>query len=483
MPADYTNIMREMNREYQEVAARAQELREQNQISFTRLGYFESYPDDVQAQAQKIWQEVIDVAMDITDSYVDNSFNVSQVGDYQFWSDKDEMAIVNVRTGHLVAYAQTGGLVPKRVPDHKIPSIRDKDNLMGKIVQNNPTLIIDTNNAILEQAYDFIKPLDPIKRAREIEKKELNLDRLLEIVDRTIDRSILALSKFKGKCRNIANNITANKAMRQTAAKFDEAWRKTEEDSYNIGDYEVSKTNDVYRVTDLDGNLVFSYKSQDGQLELLKKERDQQKLEEALAQISRSPAVGDANKKYQYNAWVSESLEGLSVFPYGKHELEDGGLLLVKQGENLTLKDADGRKLLVRDEGKESNRLTDISQKQLEQVRRSTASFKHELEQAERVAVAAEGLAEYLRQSGTTKIEKSQVFCQYDPQTRILTYREKSEPGNYLQAKKRTGGKWENIPGKSKISEEGVADLQRAVETLKDRQLRQKQRKKQRLSR
>ena len=472
MSLNYIEIMRELNQEYEKVSARAQ----QNQHN-SRLGYSENYADNIQAQAQNMWEEVIDVALDITGSYSDNSFKVSQVGDYQFWSDKDELAIVDIRTGNLVAYTQTGGLVPQKVPDYKLPSARDKNNLIGKIIQNNPIIILETNNMILEKAHSFFKPLDPVSRVKEVEKKKLNLDRLLEIVDKTIDSSILALSNFKQKCRNTANNITANKLMRQTAVKFEEAWRKTEEDSYDLGDYKVSKIDDVYRVVDLEDNLVVAYNNQNGELKLLESTGDRQKLEEALAQISPSPAIGDVNRRSQYNYRVAQAIKNLSVFPDGKHDLE--GNTLVKQGISLTLRDANGRKLLVRDEDNKSNSVTNISQKQIEQVERASASFQNELEQAERVEVAARAVAEFLRGSRTTKIDKSEVFCQYNPQTKVLTYQEKSEPGNYFQAKKTLGGKWENIRGKSNISEERVAELQKAVESLENRQLRRKQRKQQ----
>ncbi len=456
MFANYREIAKQLNDDYQRVSSASWA----NQV-FDR---------------DRALADILDTALDITGN---DSFSVSQVGNYQFWRDRDAVAVVDTLTDRLVVYGDNRDIIPTVVSPKNLPSIHTPSNLMEKVMRQHPYLITETTEMSIRSAHDFIKPLDPSERAKFLQNYswEDRVVSFLSKVNNTLDSMVANILKFKEKSPAIALDISRNKLMRELRIKFERAWQKTEENNYAIGDYLISKIDNLhFELRDNDDNLILSYSKNGDRHVVSDSIEDLEKLNRVRSQIKIAEAKGDGKLLLNRQTQISEIIQDLAKYENGKYRFKNLDLTLTRQDSGLTLKAGSAEKLIQIDtiRGERSN----ISLAQIRKVRAAIEMEKSQNQQDERVKKSAAVVAQYLKLNGTNKVEKEKSICEYNPDSQIISYRDKHDGNNYFQAKKTFGGGWKNIEEKSNLTEEKADYFQQVLRSIEQRQQRQQQHQK-----
>ena len=163
-------------------------------------------------------------------------------------------------------------------------------------------------------------------------------------------------------------------------------------------------------------------------------------------------------------------------------EEEEGQTL---QGEHYTIKAnkgyqtvemyaLDGRGLILRrSSGQISGQLSSEDIERMEQVSRDIEQQLAYKEGQRQVDCCMPVLARYLRLLGRYREENATLLLEFDPTPKILTYRSKTNPEDFLVAKRTQEG-WEYLEGKL------TPEREKAISVDFERSLRQKEREKER---
>ncbi len=454
MVANYREIAKQLNEDYQRVSSASWA----NQV-FDR---------------DRALTDILDTALDITGN---DSFSVSQVGNYQFWRDRDAVAVVDTLTDRLVVYGDNRDIIPTVVSPKNLPSIHDPSNLMAKVMRQNPYLIVETTEMSIRSAHDFIKHLDPSERAKFLQNYS-GEDRVVSFLSKTnntLDSTVANILKFREKPQEIALDISGNKLMRELRIKFERAWQKTEENNYVIGDYLISKIdNNHFQLRDNDDNLIFSYSKSSDRHVVSDSTEDLEKLNRVRAQIKIAEAKGESKALLDRENQISELIQDLAKYQNGKHRFKNSDLRLERKDNRVTLKSGSGEKLIHIDSDRQ---ISDITLAQIREVKVAIEMEKSQGKVDDRVEKSAAVIAEYLKLSGTNRVEKEKSICEYNPVSQIISYEDKQDGNNYFQAKKTSGG-WKNIAEKSSLTEEKADYFQQVLRSIEQRQQRQQQHQK-----
>lgn len=117
-----------------------------------------------QQNSQKL-NSLTEIAVDLTEKNNNVDYNISQLGDYQIWRDKDDIAIVNATKNLLVVYGEINkDFFPTEVAEKNLEQFNLSDKLLSKIKKANPEMEIKYNSQEIISAYQKFDSLNCVNK-------------------------------------------------------------------------------------------------------------------------------------------------------------------------------------------------------------------------------------------------------------------------------------------------------------------------------
>lgn len=105
--------------------------------------------------------KLLKIALDLTSTQQDSSLNGCKkilVKQHQIWRDKDNIAIVNIKTQKLIIFCSTKfKSYPHRIKTEDIVN----QTLWKNIQQQFPNIDLNISDLELSFSFEYLKPLDP----------------------------------------------------------------------------------------------------------------------------------------------------------------------------------------------------------------------------------------------------------------------------------------------------------------------------------
>jgi hypothetical protein len=419
--------------------------------------------------SQQTQEDIIQIAADLSEDNnllnQDADYTVSQIGDYQIWRDKDEIAIVNSESNQLVAYGETNNdFFTKRTPQRNIPNINDQSRLINKIANYNSGLNLEYKKGTVDRAYEFIQPYDPINKAKVVANSQINkpFENIKENIAETLnnvqkyikDSSTKVQSVFneniskvainvKKKAKLIALKLNSNKLMKLSLDKFEAANLKTGESRYNIGAYEIHQNEDKsFKIYTKNKELLLSFEQKSdtiisGSKPVLRSHSNNlTEINNAVKTVSNpnNLATGNPGIEKEYQSKVFGLTQEISQYPNGKHQIAD--TYLFKTKDSLLITDSRGNQLIAADKNKN---IGYVSINKLDELTNIAS-------QDRKISQAAKTVEAYLKLNGVSKVDKPDFVVEFDQSSKTIRYLDKTDKSNQFTAKKSSQG-WRRIEG------------------------------------
>jgi len=442
--------------------------------------------DDVvllQASHAQEREDIVRVAANLTEAtpLVEVSdYAVSQIGDYQIWKDKDEIAVVDTQSNKLIVYGELErDFFAKLIPQNSIQT-EDSHGLLAKVSKFNPNLDVKYERNDPQKAAAFILPLDPSARIAKIEERR-NLgaivleseaaDKIKDIftsankyfqkasksLNSTFEKHIVEnVIGIERKSKLIASKLLAKNLAVKSIKKFAKAYEKTGESKYQAGEYSFTKDKNFLKIHDKDNKLILNAdwppdnaSSRNG-ISLKSHTAEVSEIIKALKAVKdgKNRFIGSKKLDEDYKSQVFGIISKLNKYENGSYKLNNGNIKFAKNNDKIILSDNSGNKLI---ETFDRGAKADISATQIKQVVKAVDNDLSEKRQDTIVAESAKVIDEYLKLNDELKIDKKSFVASFNPEQKVIKYIDKQNSKENFEAVK-VGTQWQRSKGK--ISQE-----------------------------
>ena len=513
----YIDISKQMNLDYQKYSEKHQSTfslkRTENLASSElekRFGFIEdlhgsanyqtnrSYPDDavvlskpnrqddalLEASQVQEREDIVRVAANLTEAtpFIEVSdYIVSQIGDYQIWKDKDEIAVIDTQSNKLIVYGELErDFFAKLIPQNSIQT-DNSHGLLAKVSKFNPNLDIkyEQNNA--REAAAFILPLDPSVRIAKIEERR-NLgaivleseaaDKIKDIfasannyfqkaskkLNSTFEKHIVEnVIEIEKKSKLIASKLLAKNLAVKSIEKFVKAYEKTGESKYQAGEYSFTKDKNFLKIHDKNNKLILNADwppdnaPARNSISLKSHTAEVSEIIKALKAVKdgKNRFIGSKKLDEDYKSQVFGIISKLNKYENGSYKLNNSNIKFSKNNNKVILSDNSGNKLIETFETRGAK--ADISATQIKQVVKEVDNDLLEERQDTIVAESAKVVNEYLKLNDELKIDKKDFLVSFDPKQKVIKYTDKQNSEENFEAVK-VGTQWQRSKGQ--ISQE-----------------------------
>jgi len=434
--------------------------------------------------------KLIEIASSLTRDIQPNNSNVdmsmNRIGNYEIWRDQDDIAIINAKDNKIVAYGNNSqDFFPIKIEESRLDQFNSPDRLLGKITQYNPQMELKYDSNTVANAHEQLRPLEPVFKA--LNQQETRPEKSFgQKLSASVKDFVKSLQKFtnkgsqkigalasellldaKERTNSIGSKLLSERIMKHSLQKFEQAFERTGENSYSLGDYTIQKIEDqnqkdrnILLVVDKNQGILLSLnmnsdKTQKPELRFY--QPDLKKLNQAANYLvnPNNQAIGSIAKENEYQSKVTGVIKELASYKNGKTQLANTDKYIIKTEDSISLQDTRGNNLIVADSSQNSSF---ASTKELDNIKKAIQVDKYELRQQELVDKIAPTIKQYLDINQRTTIDKDNFIVSYDPQSNVINYQDKSDPENFLQAEQTNKG-WSRIksnitPAKEKYFED-----------------------------
>jgi hypothetical protein len=421
-----------------------------------------------QQNSQKL-NSLTEIAVDLTEKNNNIDYNISQLGDYQIWRDKDDIAMVNATKKLLVVYGEINkDFFPTEVAEKNLKQFNIPDKLLSKIKKANPEMEIKYNSPEIISAYQKFNLLSYVNKGlnateKQTEKTGLqnglsSIKNILNIVKEKAEKVSSRLihqfqeqigdnlGNYQQKAEAIAARKLSDRLIKHAHNKFWQGRKRTGETKYQIDNYRVERDEKArYKIIDQNDKLLVSFeykpteKSNVSKLTVTNHAANPHAIHKALKAISDSEvrALGSPKQESIYQGKIADLVNKVSSYKDGRSSLGKSNLSLFKDNDNLIIKNNQGKTLVS---ANSHEYFSSIASRDINLINQAIEFDK----QQQKVAQIAPVLKKYLELNETNKVDRESILVSFDPQSKIIFYLDKKQPENTLQAQLTNGG-WANI--------------------------------------
>ncbi|WP_036486844.1 hypothetical protein [Myxosarcina sp. GI1] len=438
---------------------------------------------------------LVEIALNLTEParevLQDTELNVSQIGDYQLWRDRDDIALIDVKNNELIVYSQTNvNIFPETANSERLQELTGNSNsLWQKIKTEHPTLDTNYRAEAISSAASKFQPLDPTTKTRSqlesqqvpslssserrsleqtlsLVKEQVNkiqerysqtknwLGKISESISQNVERDRhKAKTWFDTQTQKIAAYVTTKRLIEHAYHKYQTGERRLGDNKYSVGDYNIERTKSgEYQIRDRQNKTIAAFKELEGSI--LSKNRltctaynsNLDELQGAMKAF-KDPSLTAKGTQKQENTYelqlnqiikqVANNDREISQIGMSKYsiELHSDRLIVKKDNKNIIEANATGT-------------FSQIGISEIDEIKRELNKEK----QQKRVDTIAPILSNYLNLNQTHKVDKASVLVEYLSDTKTIIFRDKNNPEESLEATW-SNGRW-NDSGNTKISED-----------------------------